>query len=513
MSLIKKILNNTNTLSSYKIPTFIFKIIFFFIILNSFILLYLSTTYLINDIYLDQNDPLIASLSWFFEINKSIYNDINSSERYSGPWGPLIYLFNYFPMKLLGPSIFTSKIFNFLCLFTSIIAFFLLIKKMTRENSTSFFFTGLLSMIYLSTNAAPLSIRNDSLGYLLIIISLFFCLSNNKFKSYSNTVSFGILAAILINLKPQFALCLLPSFFYCLEKNYKLIKIFLIFITTFFVTFYIIWSFENLSLINYILWLQIILNDIGNFTLDIFLKNFWFLLYLIIPLSILFFFNLKLIFIKEKIFFSLLIFISMVFCLYSSRDGGGTADLFILIPYYFFIFFLILKNNNYFNKKELQGLLIIFTIIFLSFYTHSSTKGVVKTIQFIKSNELSKQIKEVDKILKTYPKGTKISIGYGSSLKGYLNLYTRPMLIYNNDYFFVELPHLFLTSTSRPIEDKTLKSISNCINDVYLIPQGELPFVLKNNKEYFSNNLIKMFNTSFKKKESYQFFDVWECIK
>ena len=35
---------------------------------------------------------------------------------------------------------------------------------------------------------------------------------------------------------------------------------------------------------------------------------------------------------------------------------------------------------------------------------------------------------------------------------------------YNNDYFFVELPHLFLTSTSRPIEDKTLKSISNCIN-------------------------------------------------
>ena len=87
------------------------------------------------------------------------------------------------------------------------------------------------------------------------------------------------------------------------------------------------------------------------------------------------------------------------------------------------------------------------------------------------------------------------------------------MLIYNNDYFFVELPHLFLTSTSKPIEDKTLKSISNCINDVYLIPQGELPFVLKNNKEYFSNNLIKMFNTSFKKKESYQFFDVWECIK
>ena len=168
MSLIKKILNNTNTLSYYKIPTFIIKIIFFFIILNSFILLYLSTTYLINDIYLDQNDPLIASLSWFFEINKSIYNDINSSERYSGPWGPLIYLFNYFPMKLLGPSIFTSKIFNFLCLFTSIIAFFLLIKKMTRDNSTSFFFTGLLSMIYLSTNAAPLSIRNDSLGYLLI---------------------------------------------------------------------------------------------------------------------------------------------------------------------------------------------------------------------------------------------------------------------------------------------------------------------------------------------------------
>ena len=121
---------------------------------------------------------------------------------------------------------------------------------MIKDNKASLFFTGLISMIYLSTNAAPLSIRNDSLGYLLIIISLFFCLSTNKFKSNINIVSFGILTAILINLKPQFILALLPPFIYCLEKNYNLIKIFLILIITFFISFFLIWSFDNLSLLN-----------------------------------------------------------------------------------------------------------------------------------------------------------------------------------------------------------------------------------------------------------------------
>ena len=137
---------------------------------------------------------------------------------------------------------------------------------------------------------------------------------------------------------------------------------------------------------------------------------------------------------------------------------------------------------------------------------------IFHTLQkYIEKNELSKQTEEVNKIIRTYPKGTKISMGYGSSLKGYLNLYTRPILIYNNDYFFIELPHLFFTSISKPIEDKTLDKISNCINDVYLIPKDETPFNLENNKEYFSNNFIKTFSSSFKKEKSYHFFDTWEC--
>ena len=85
------------------------------------------------------------------------------------------------------------------------------------------------------------------------------------------------------------------------------------------------------------------------------------------------------------------------------------------------------------------------------------------------------------------------------------NLYTRPILIYNNDYFFIELPHLFLTSVSKPIENKTLEKISNCINDVYLIPKDERPFNLENNKEYFSKDFIKTFNSSFKKKKKFTF--------
>ena len=133
MSFLKIIFNNTNALLSYSLPKYIFRLIFFFILLNTFILFYLSTTYLINNVYLDQNDPLIASVSWFFETNKAIYHDVDSSERYVGPWGPLIYLFNYISMKLLGPSIFSSKIFNYLCLILTQIIFFCIDKESYKK--------------------------------------------------------------------------------------------------------------------------------------------------------------------------------------------------------------------------------------------------------------------------------------------------------------------------------------------------------------------------------------------
>ena len=99
---------------SHKIFMKINKLFSLFIILNIFFLILFSTFYLFSNFYLDHVEPQIATVSWFFEYKKIIYNDTSDYERYALIFGPITYYSNYLMMKLFGPSILSSKIISYI---------------------------------------------------------------------------------------------------------------------------------------------------------------------------------------------------------------------------------------------------------------------------------------------------------------------------------------------------------------------------------------------------------------
>ena len=362
------------------------------ITINFIILILFGIYYLFSKIYIDPNEEIIRNFTLLFDTNEDIYKDINVSvdQKYintslnvnSPPWGPLILYLNYLPMKLFGDSIFNTKIFNLISLVIFQYLIYLFCLEKTKNIKISFFFVGFISMILLSSADAVINIRNDAFSYLIIFSSLFLIKEKEELSNIKS-IFFGLIIAILINLKPINIIALVPITFYLIFVNKKNYKWIILSIISFFIFNFIIWSIDNLSLTNYINLLFFISQNIEGYTFELFIKNFLFCFIWIIPISITIFIDWKRVYKEEKAFFLGLILAS-IFCSYhASRSGGGTADLFILIPSSIFLFIKSYQRKSIFYKDSFLGFNLFYLLILISIFLHSSTKGVLKKIIFL----------------------------------------------------------------------------------------------------------------------------------
>ena len=489
---------------SLKLINNINQICIIFIIINTIILIFLGLVYLSKNTYFDHIEPSVASIGWFFEYNKEIYSGYDDPERYALGYGPLVYLANYTFLKIFGPSIFSSKITAFVSLVLTFIVSFFSIKKVTKNNILSFFLIGFMAMIFMTNAVVPIGVRNDSLSYLIISISIFLC---SKKNSMFVTILFGFLFFFQFNLKPHFMLSLLPPIFFYLQKEKN--KFFINFINISFVSILLsifLWSyFSNLSIKNYIF----IINEIANngFFINRFIDNFLFSLIWIIPI-LFFLLSYKKVNLDEKIFSIFIIIITVIYAYLGSRRGGGIPIFFSLLPCVIFLFGKIL-NKQKINNLKVFNFLFILTI--LTIFLHSSTKGIAKKINYLEENDLFNEKQEIYRIIQNYKTHT-ISMGFGSSHKGYLLSYLRPLLSYHKKNFIIDPPHLVETIDNFKISDTTLASIKSCQIEYIILPKNENAYGIKPwTIEIFDKQFIDSFYSKFERVDTFDYFEIWKC--
>ena len=325
-----------------------------FIILNIFFLILFSTFYLFSNFYLDHVEPQIATVSWFFEYKKIIYNDTSDYERYALIFGPITYYSNYLMMKLFGPSILSSKIISYIFLNLTLLLTFINSYKTTKKINFSLFLTGIMAMIFLSTVEATLRISNDSLAYFLISLSILLCIS--KYSSF-NLIFLSFIIVLLINIKPNLSIAALPSIFYFFFNSKKILKDSIIFSLIVVSVSIVIWSSNYFSIQNYIIWADLIsqFEFRDGFNFERLLKNISFCLIWIIPLLFLHLFDWKKISISERIFFLLMLFSSLILSISGSRPGAGTAGLFSIVPSALYLLSKSYQRKTFFLNKEINS--------------------------------------------------------------------------------------------------------------------------------------------------------------
>ena len=363
-------------------------------------------------------------------------------------------------------------------------------------------------MIFLSTVEATLRISNDSLAYFLISLSILLCIS--KYSSF-NLIFLSFIIVLLINIKPNLSIAALPSIFYFFFNSKKILKDSIIFSLIVVSVSIVIWSSNYFSIQNYIIWADLIsqFEFRDGFNFERLLKNISFCLIWIIPLLFLHLFDWKKISISERIFFLLMLFSSLILSISGSRPGAGTAGLFSIVPSALYLLSKSYQRKTFFLNKEINSFNYLFVYLLLLIFLHSSTKGLLKKINFLNQNNYSNHIIEIKKILADYP-NKRINMAYGSGYNSYLISYLRPILTWDRNNFILDLPHLVSTSNLQlnPI------FLEECSNDAYIVLIDDQPFKSKYwNITLFDKEFLDRFYNNFYKKKNFEFFELWECSK
>jgi len=136
----------------------------------------LTVWYLDIPTFLTQVEPQVPEVAWYYAQGHPLYPGTNSVEVYDLPYGPNVYLLTALFQKILGPSLFSSKLPTVLAYDLFLIALFLVYKKLSTTR-IAILATGLAAAIVLRLDMYAVTARSDSLLCLGVAIGLWAAMS------------------------------------------------------------------------------------------------------------------------------------------------------------------------------------------------------------------------------------------------------------------------------------------------------------------------------------------------
>jgi len=228
---------------------------------------------------------------------------------------------------------------------------------------------------------------------------------------------------------------------------------------------------------------------------------------------------------KNKEFITSVVLVSVVLIFATARVGCGVHHMlpFILIYMRLFCEFLghqreeLQTSNDLKQDKIVSMITIVFILTFIMQFTKAPIyySRVMTFSSFKKDNEIAIRINDdIQNILKQYPEKT-IQMGYGGH---YPYTYFRLILTFERGIRYPLDPTSFMHwNMVSPMPDESMIFLRRCNTDIFLIPKGGQPFVIKSlfdsRYEVFPDKFKRLFHQNFEFKESSQYFDLWVCKK
>jgi len=207
----------------------------------------------------------------------------------------------------------------------------------------------------------------------------------------------------------------------------------------------------------------------------------------------------------------------------ASKPGAGIHH---LIPFVHIFYYLSVLNINkmHFNESIRRQLFYsIAACAILALFASTTLKVYHKQFSFIKNiiRDSHRDVGgDIENILKTYP-GARVSMGYGVlDLENYSLTFYRPILLFQGHPCLIDAASLMdFRKSGIGIPPETIKAISSCYIEIWLIPKNTEPFTMEsyyrdeNNKtvKLFSNEFQEAFHGNYKLINQTRYFDIYSC--
>ncbi|MEC4851707.1 MAG: hypothetical protein SAJ12_11890, partial [Jaaginema sp. PMC 1079.18] len=477
--------------------------------------------YLLSSTLIDHVEPQIVSVSWLNQRGEILYHAVEAESRYNNLlYGPMLYLIVGIFLKLLSPSVFAAKLPIAIALYSSLVFLFFAFRQ-TVSRFWSLLAIALLCLIILATGnivGIPLFyVRSDAL--IFCCISWLLWIVKKQHRPWVTVITVGLGIAIAINLKITAILYFIPILYLVyLQLNLQAIAAILGVSLIFSL---LPFGLPTISWHNYLELLQ--LTRQHGISWSFFCQNLMMVTVLFLPMMIASFHlhqipsdRGKHFWHKHRFYFYSLAIASLGTAIIAAKPGAGPHH---LLPYLPLICDLTLRIMAQLTSSpktlplRQANLLLLLEIILIVFLL---LKGLTNGIIWLESTQGrgEKVIRDLQEILTRYPQQT-LQMGYGEN-NNYSSTFYRFILVFQDrPYLFDAMAVMDFQFANQPLSDRTLEYIATCQTEIWLIPQGDSPFLQPNyyppSALLFSDSFRETFQNTYQKVDRSQFFDIWQC--
>jgi hypothetical protein len=445
----------------------------------------------------------------------------NSPETLFSCYGPMLFIFNGFFIKLIGANIFASKIGGVISGNLSVLLLFFTLRK-KLGNRISLICCGYLVIIYLYPTYLWLcTFWNRPDPYILFFISLgLLCATGGK-KLTAIIVS-GLALGAVVNLKIIEGFYFIPIYV-LLYLRYGIREAITSLIIAVGASIFPFVLFKNLSLQNYIISLGILAKQ--GLVVKIFIENMAYvfsvmllpLLFLIVLIFTVSIKNMKKVYRENKLYILALFISTITVAVFASKVGSGINSVIpvaLLSAYSLSFFYEYAGDKKIFLENNSTGFILTVSLwVIISVAVYPILGKEVKLIKRFnkKSIRATDVASDINKIMKEY-KGSSIEMGYGGN---YSSTLLRPLLVFANNHYLIDPCSLMdRGAAGLTISKETISYLAKCKNTIFLIPKGGRPFEIYSFLDYnqlFSEEFKKAFFVNYELKEQTKYFDIWRC--
>lgn len=166
--------------------------------------------------FADHVQPAVASISALFARGEPVYHALTSPERYSLPYGPLVFAIVGGFQRLLGASVFATKLPLTLAALASLLFIHLVVAR-PKQRLEAWAWTGLAAAFLLHSFHLAFAVRGDAFILLAVSLGLFFATRERS----RSAVFLGVCVGVAVNLKLHAAVYFFPILVTAAGQNWS----------------------------------------------------------------------------------------------------------------------------------------------------------------------------------------------------------------------------------------------------------------------------------------------------
>ena len=476
-----------------------------------------ATLYLLSPAFTDHIEPNAAVVSWIYAQGGQIYHSVDAAERYAFLYGPVPYIVTSWMYSLLGGGTLAAKLAGFSCLLATILVIVLAVgQRFSRQLIPCLVALGYFSLVALLFKNNSFWSKPDSFLMACAAVGIYSCLMRPGRISW---MLCGVALGVAVNAKITGAIYFLPylAWFFDRDGFRAVLVISLAAAVTALLPF---WSTEQVSLVNYIGWLQ----SAGGHGLSpvLLLQNLVFLLFISIPLGLFLLWQQGSVGMRSWLGTHRLVSLAVALAAFltwiaASKNGSGPHHFLPFLPALAFL--TASMSVSVFSYKPTTNWSVYgFWAPATAFLLALVVKGGfalyygIKVLMFQANGIAIAQ--DIAEIVADNP-GRNIYMGYGDGSK-YTVTFLRTELAYAGQPYLIDAAALMDFQLSGiGIPQSTIDTMVADESAIWLIPADQEPFKLVNwyyryeDGQLFEDAFQLAFSTNFQKYGSTNYFDLY----